>query len=66
MTTPKNGEATTAQPVEQNAPQADQDDQPRYLSSDISHTQFMARVAESKARAEAMSPEEVRGKNPGK
>jgi hypothetical protein len=63
MTTPKNGEATTAQPVEQNAPQADQDNQPRYLNSGISHSQFMARVAKSKAKVEAMSPEERDGED---
>lgn len=58
MTAPKNSEATTAQPVEQNAPQAGQDDQPRYPSSDMSHSHFMARLAKSKAKVEAMSPEE--------
>lgn len=63
MTTPKNGEATTAQPVEQNAPQADQDDQTRYPSSGFSHSQFMARVAKSKAKVEAMSLEERCGED---
>lgn len=63
MTTPKHGGPTTAKPVEQNAPQADQGEQPRYLSFDISHSQFMARVAESKAKVEAMSPEELEGED---
>lgn len=61
MTITKNGEATTAQPVEQNAPQADQDNQP--LSLGISDSQFMARVAKSKAKVEAMSPEERDGED---
>lgn len=66
MTITKNGEATPAQPVEQHAPQADQNDQPRCPSSDMSHSQFMARVAEIKAKVATMSPEELDGKHTSK
>lgn len=62
-----NGEAANAQPVEQKGPQADPDDQHLQPNSDNlrSRDQFMALVAESKAEVDALSPEELRGKNSG-
>jgi hypothetical protein len=63
MTKSTNGEPATAQPVEQKGPQAGSDDQPLHPNSNTSRDRIMARVAESKARIDAMSPEERRGKN---
>jgi len=41
-----------------NTPQADSDDQPLHPNSNRSREEFMAMVAEQKARIKAMSPEE--------
>lgn len=67
MTVATNGEAANAQPVEQKGPQAGPDDQPLHPNSDNlrSRDQFMALVAEIKAEVDALSPEELRGKNSG-
>lgn len=68
MTMSTNGEAADAQPVEQKGSQAGPDDQPLHPNSGNlrSREQIMALVAQSQAEVDALSPEELRGKNPGK